>query len=352
MKKTHPRKIGKLIMSSLNDNFLHTRYTSPNPSVWSGRCDGGNNDYFHQIVRPIDVRHINLQLPSVVLQENGFGIIGFCSDEGIRRNQGRTGAAAGPRSLRECLGKLPIPPAPFGLYDFGDVHCSDRDLESSQKALAQVVAHLFHQKVHPVLFGGGHEITWGSFQGIASAFPNASIGIINFDAHYDLRPLLEGGKGSSGTSFYQIAKERADKNLAFNYLCVGVQQYGNSQQLFDRARGLNVKTIHAEELFDGDLSVHRKAIRSFAAKCDYIHLTVCLDVFQASICPGVSAPQALGIFPWQVIPLMREAIDSLKTISLEIAELSPPHDIDMRSAKLGALLACDYMHYLKKAFRK
>ncbi len=35
-------------------------------------------------------------------------LIGFACDEGVRRNHGRVGAAAGPEALRLALGKLAI----------------------------------------------------------------------------------------------------------------------------------------------------------------------------------------------------------------------------------------------------
>ena len=53
-----------------------------------------------------------------------------------------------------------------------------------------------------IVIGGGHETAWGHFQGLAH--PNKDIAILNFDAHFDLRPLINGQLGSSGTPFRQI----------------------------------------------------------------------------------------------------------------------------------------------------
>jgi formiminoglutamase len=32
--------------------------------------------------------------------------VGFCSDEGVRRNKGRIGSAAAPEAIRQALGPL------------------------------------------------------------------------------------------------------------------------------------------------------------------------------------------------------------------------------------------------------
>ena len=50
--------------------------------------------------------------------------------------------------------------------------------------------------------GGGHDIAYGSYLGIRKAHPDKKIGIINFDAHLDMRPYDKGR--TSGTSFKEI----------------------------------------------------------------------------------------------------------------------------------------------------
>ena len=120
-------------------------------------------------------------------------------------------------------------------YDVGDIACENSDLETAQHALGQVVAHLLNQKIFPIVLGGGHETAWGHFQGIEAAFPESDCAIINFDAHFDLRPLSDDNKGSSGTPFSQIAASRQAQGLPFDYTCFGIQQTGNTASLFEKA---------------------------------------------------------------------------------------------------------------------
>jgi formiminoglutamase len=132
-------------------------------------------------------------------------LIGFPQDEGVRRNGGRPGAARVPAEIRRCLYRLP----PFdpavevevgrGLLDLGDVSIHG-DLEQSQQALAAVVAAVLAAGSVPIVLGGGHETANGHYLGPGEAGRPA--GIVNLDAHLDVRPLLE-GRGHSGSLFRQ-----------------------------------------------------------------------------------------------------------------------------------------------------
>ena len=87
-------------------------------------------------------------------------IAGFACDAGVARNQGRVGAAAG----RPASAVRPACRPMTRLLDAGDVACEGDALEAAQDALGQRVAAL---GARPLVLGGGHEIAWGSFQGLA-----------------------------------------------------------------------------------------------------------------------------------------------------------------------------------------
>ena len=76
--------------------------------------------------------------------------------------------------------------------------------------------------------GGGHDIAYAQYLGIREVYPDASLGIINIDAHFDTRAESQ---STSGTSFRQIL----DQDNQADYLVLGIQQGGNTQGLFDYA---------------------------------------------------------------------------------------------------------------------
>ncbi len=107
----------------------------------------------------------------------------------------------------------------------------------------------------------------------------------------------------------------------------------------------DAKIIWADELHQGQLEKCVDFIDRIIDQNDIIYLSVCLDVFAAAFAPGVSATQPLGLFPWHIIPLIRQLAASGKVISYDIAELSPKHDIDGITAKLAANLIFEFIHH-------
>lgn len=317
------------------------RYLPPTETHWQGRADTPANACFFQIMKMLDLRKPFHPQNEV----SAFAIIGFCCDEGIRRNRGRIGAKEGPNAIRQSLAKLPMRRANIICYDAGNITCEDGDLEDAQKTLSEAVALLLQQGMTPIVLGGGHEVAWGHYQGIAKAYPNEDLGIINFDAHFDMRPILLENKGSSGTPFLQIAKAHDDTNRRFDYNCIGIQTAGNIEHLFDTAKHYHAHVITADEMYFNDTKKISAFIDRIISENQLIYLSLCLDVFAAPFAPGVSAPQTLGLTPWQVIPLVRQLAMSKKIVSYDIAELSPPFDISNRTASLAANFIYQIIHH-------
>lgn len=319
----------------------NTRYQAPNIQLWTGRADTPPASSFFQIIQPLNL----LDNPAIEITHPTFALIGFKSDTGIRRNLGRPGAAEGPAAIRQALSRLPVQKQNFSLYDAGDITCEDDDLESAQKALADAITLLLSKNVKPIVMGGGHETAWGHYQGIAQAHTQDDLGIINFDAHFDMRPLLPENKGSSGTPFLQIAQAHEAAKKRFDYNCIGIQHAGNIRQLFETAKKYNTKIIWADELHQGQLQKCVDFIDRIIDENKMIYLSLCLDVFSSAFAPGVSATQPFGLLPWHVIPLVRQLAASGKVISYDIVELAPKYDIDHCTAKLAANLIYEIIHY-------
>lgn len=316
-------------------------YLPPNAGIWQGRQDAPLDAYFFQRMKPYNLLNSSPIMPSRL----SFTLLGFSCDEGIRRNLGRVGAKKGPSAIRQMLGSIALQRSDIDCYDAGDIVCDDTHLEEAQAALATAVNLLLKEKTIPILLGGGHEMAWGHYQGIRKQNPHQQIGIVNIDAHLDMRPLLPHNKGSSGTPFLQIANDHQLKQLPFSYYCIGLQRGSNISSLINTA-----KEYHAHLLWIDDLQqMNATAIKEWVQKIindnDHIYLSVCLDVLAAAYAPGVSAPQAFGATPWQIIPFIREFANSGKVLSYDIAELCPILDKDNRTAKLAANFIFEMMHY-------
>jgi formiminoglutamase len=226
------------------------------------------------------------------------------------------------------------------LFDAGDICCIDSNLERAQDELAASVSRIYSLGLFPIILGGGHEIAFGHYKGIIESllYPagEKSIGIINFDAHFDLRPFQSGG--SSGSPFLQIADYCREKSLGFSYFCLGLQTYGNTRSLFKTADVLGVEYILAKEIDEKKLSPIYRKLKKYIKRHRHIYLSICVDVFSSAFAPGVSAPQPFGLHPEVVLKLVKYVIQSGKVVSVDIAEVSPRFDEDNQTAKLAAII--------------
>lgn len=275
-------------------------------------------------------------------------LVGFASEEGVIRNQGRPGAKEGPRAIRQALAGLSYP-LNESCFDAGDIACVDNNLEQAQAELGNLVCRILKNNQYPVVLGGGHEVAWGSFLGLhefLSSEKNPRLGIINLDAHFDLRnpePLP-----SSGTPFRQIAWHCQHQNQPFQYCVLGINPSVNTAALFDFAQSNNVMWLTDLQCAASDQQQAEAVLEPFISSLDYLYITVCLDVFPSAWAPGVSAPAALGVTPDIIFRLINQIKylvqkHSVKWLMSDIAELNPLFDIDNRTARLAARVVHELM---------
>lgn len=303
-------------------------YQPPKQDLWQGRrSDDGQ--YLHERVGFLD-------LEEDTDRAKGFAILGYACDEGVRRNQGRTGAAEGPDTIKRELARLPSSSKMDSpIWDAGNIGCVDQDLEKAQQALAEKVKDILGMGSFPLLIGGGHDIAYGHYMGLLSHMKTEeSLGIINLDAHFDLRSDANGP--NSGTPFFQIAKELQERDQSFYYLCMGVREEANASVLFDTARELNVDYIFNSDFHIRNTEFLKKRLGEFLSKIDSVYLTIDLDGFSSAYSPGVSATSPFGFSPDIALWLLKEVIRSGKLISLDLAECNPKYDRDGQTAKLAA----------------
>jgi len=308
-------------------------------SPWSGRVDaedGSRGRRWHQVVQPV-----------AAADRAGVALLGFACDAGVSRNKGRPGAAGGPRALRQALANLAWHGGETArLYDAGDVTCDGDALEAAQSAYAGQLADVLRAGHFPIGLGGGHEIAWAAYQGVARALADdprlERLGIVNFDAHLDLRRPDAAGRGTSGTPFRQIAAARQARGLQFRYCCIGASEAANTPALFDTAQELGACVVTD---LDAALPVAQQQLQQFVESSSAVYLTFCLDALPPAVAPGVSAPSGLGIALHRAMALLREVLDACghgrpdnKLLMADVAELNPALDPDGRTARTAARL--------------
>lgn len=132
--------------------------------------------------------------------------MGFPYDEGVKRNGGRVGAKEGPKYVRSFLPKMGTIFNPEYKVDLTNIRISDAGdidpnltLEEAHEKLAERVESLIKSGKIPFVIGGGNDQSYPNALGMIKA-TKGSVGVVNIDAHLDVRPLKD-GKVHSGSPF-------------------------------------------------------------------------------------------------------------------------------------------------------
>lgn len=303
-------------------------HQNPSPFHWSGR-KSDQIEYWHQAVEAIS----NLKLREDNTRK--IGILGYSGEEGVIRNQGRIGTIEGPSSIRKMLGAIALHlPENLPILDYGDIFTLDQDMESSHEVISKITHNLLSTNHFPVLLGGGHDLAYAHGRGALNFAreKGENLGIINLDAHFDLRPLVK-GKGHSGSPFSQLAAEFPED---FHYLALGIQRAANPKSLFETAEKVKAGYIVMEEFRLHNWEFIEEQIIWFIDSVDKIYLSIDMDGFSSAFAPGVSAPSPMGFNPQIAFKVFELIVKSKKLISLDVVELNPQFDQDNATARLAA----------------
>ncbi len=124
------------------------------PQVWQGRDDSAESSTAKRLFQTIQQREHFSPVPS------GIALLGFECDEGVKRNQGRPGAAQAPDVLRGALANMASHQGHARLVDMGSVYVEGHALEAAQQALSEAITACQQSGMRTLVFGGGHETAW------------------------------------------------------------------------------------------------------------------------------------------------------------------------------------------------
>lgn len=307
-----------------------------NKNIWTGRTDDEDGDLGIRWHQKIQLKNFSALARQT---EPNIALLGFCSDEGVRRNKGRIGAKKAPDLIRKALANLPYDlESKKSIFDFGNIVLNDENLEKARGIQVECVSELIRNNFFPIVLGGGHETAFGNFLGTEQHFEN--IGIINIDAHFDLRIPVE--HSTSGTPFFEMAYHCQTHGKEFHYFVVGIQKTANTAALFERAKELGTEVILADEIHI-DLNFALRKLEDFIQKFDSVYLSLDLDVLDAAFAPGVSAPCVNGLNIFQVKSIVQTILRSGKIKLFDVVEYNPEYDRDNQTAKTAAHLISEFV---------
>lgn len=279
---------------------------------WMGPSNDANDEQFGHVVELASIDDAD-RFDAV--------LVGEPFDEAVI---GRKGAAEGPSALRERLAGTKthhFDAGPVGsVADLGDVTLGDGESNSPSVADLQERVRSVTERVHatdafPVFLGGDNSMTYPN---VAPLLDEGSVGVLNFDAHLDVREVREGVGPTSGTPYRQLYEDGLDA-----YACVGARHFETSTAYAEFVRERGDEVVTSEEVGDDVVAAVDRALDSMG-DLDRVYVSVDLDVLDAAAAPGVSAPTPGGLTTRELFRALRLVGNEDRLAGFEVVECAPP----------------------------
>lgn len=174
------------------------------------------------------------------------------------------------------------------------------------------------------LIGGDHSTPLGYMKALADTYGN--YGILQIDAHMDLRRAYEGFAYSHASIMYNALKLKQVRKL----VQVGIRDFCKEEQDFVSNNSARVKVFTYADLqhriFEG--STWKKQCAEIISQLpDKVYISFDIDGLDPSLCPNTGTPVPGGFSFHQISYLLSElAASGRKIIGFDLNEVSPGDD--------------------------
>jgi agmatinase len=171
------------------------------------------------------------------------------------------------------------------------------------------------------VLGGDHSTPLGFMKAIAEK--HGDFGILQIDAHCDLRESYEGFVYSHASIMYNALKEIPQLRKLVQ---VGVRDYSESEQNFIRQNGDRIRTYFEKEIrereFEGE-SFRQIAQEIVQQLPDKVYISFDIDGLDPKLCPNTGTPVPGGFETEQVFYLFKQIIKAgKKIVGFDLSEVS------------------------------
>lgn len=271
-------------------------------------------------------------------------IVGFPFDEGVRRNGGRVGASFGPVFFRRAVTRLGTVPNPatgvdlreIGLYDIGDVPTAGMTLEAAHEWLKGIVLSLLRQNAVPFVVGGGNDQSFANGSALLEHAAGKSIGVINVDAHLDVRELKD-GKTHSGSPFRQLLESDGWRLSSFAEFAAQGEQCSAAHARYLQDKGHDI--LWLDSVLSDPVEHFRRVLdRVSPPRSSHtapVFVSFDIDSIASSDCPGVSCPAVVGLSAKNALDICFLAGNDRRVALFDLSEFNPTIE-DYRTGRLTA----------------
>ena len=215
----------------------------------------------------------------------------------------------------------------FKIADLGDVYVNPTNPSDNQDAITKKV-YSIAKNSFPLVCGGDHSITYGSFRGFAKAmkenFPEYEIGLIHFDAHIDVEDkYLNMPEVWHGNVFRKLIE---DGYLEGNNMYTIGHRGVIGREWFDYVKEKNINLFTSNHIKEkGILNIVNEIKEKKRNKKIKFYITFDIDCLDVSYVFGTGTTQCNGLTPYECDEALRNLHD-LDIAGFDIVELNPKLD--------------------------
>lgn len=225
--------------------------------------------------------------------------------------------------------------------DIGDIDVDPTNPENNQNIILESV-YKIRKESFPIICGGDHSITYGSFKGCVKAikelYPDYEIGIIHFDAHMDLEDkYLNMPSVWHGNVFRRLIEENYLKGEDLYTIGPrGIEEY--SLVKYSKDKGINLYTNKKVKKM-GLNNILEEIKKKNKDKKIKFYITFDIDGIDMANAPGTGTPQSDGLKVQECNYMLRK-MNELDIIGFDIVELNPKVDMSNNTF----IIACELLY--------
>ena len=226
------------------------------------------------------------------------------------------GTRFGPRAILEASRQVEFydeeldrEPHSIGVATLAEIEIDPADVEAGLNRLESTVGAVAAKGLVPLTLGGEHTLTLAPVAALRERYPG--LGVLQLDAHLDLRDSYQGTKLSHASVMRRI------RELGIPTVAVGIRSVSREEADY----------VHAERA-----PVHlAREIRARGLPVDEIvdslqnpvYVTIDLDAFDPAYVPGVGTPEPGGLTWDEGLRLLRAVFERRQVVGCDIVELCP-----------------------------
>lgn len=230
----------------------------------------------------------------------------------------------------------------ISIIDFGDVQTHPTDLEESIERLRMSVREMLEKDAcqRYIMLGGDHGVSYPAIRAFKEHY--GEVGVIQWDAHHDVRNLDDGGR-TNGTPFRSLIEGGHLKGG--NLVQIGIRDYANAKEYHDytKDKGISVYTMEDIEV-TGIIPIIKKELERLSELVDIIYLSIDMDVVDQAFAPGCPAIGPGGITSRELLSSIASAASHEKVKAMDIVEIDPSKDFRDITSRLAAAAMLRFMY--------